>query len=131
ETQPGLYGDGGGLWLQVAKSTAKRATDSDVTKSWLFRYMLSGKARYMGLGDLNTFGLSEARERARRARQLLADGIDPIEARRARKATGRADDAKRVTFSEAARKYIAAHRTGWKNEKHADQWQNTINTYAG
>lgn len=130
ETTPGLYGDGGGLWLQVAKSTARNAKEGDVTKSWLFRYMLSRKARYMGLGNLNTFSLSEARERARRARQLVADGIDPVEARRIKKATDRADDAKRVTFSEAATSYITAHRAGWKNKKHADQWQNTIDTYA-
>ncbi|MBX8826261.1 site-specific integrase [Ochrobactrum sp. SFR4] len=130
ETSPGLYGDGGGLWLQVTKSTAKTAKEGYVNKSWLFRYMLLGKARYMGLGNLNTFSLSEARERARRARQLVADGIDPVEARRAKKAEIQADKAKRVTFSEAAKKYIAAHRAGWKNEKHAVQWQSTIDTYA-
>lgn len=130
ETKPGMYGDGGGLWLQVAKRTAKSAGAGDVTKSWLFRYMLAGKARYMGLGDINTFSLAEARERARRARQLLADGIDPIEAKQGKKAAERAEDAKRVTFWEAAEKYIAAHRAGWKNEKHADQWKNTLDTYA-
>lgn len=120
-TKPGRYGDGGGLWLQVSQFG---------TKAWLFRFMLDGKARQMGLGSVNTFSLKEARERALKARQLVADGIDPIEARLSEKASARADDAKRVTFWDAAEKYIAAHRAGWRNEKHADQWKNTLDTYA-
>jgi hypothetical protein len=40
-TKPGYYGDGGGLWLQVAKSASK---------SWIFRFTLAGKQREMGLG---------------------------------------------------------------------------------
>jgi Arm DNA-binding domain len=66
--KPGRHGDGGGLWLQVGPTG---------TKSWLFRYMLDGQAHAMGLGSANTFTLKEARERARAARQLLADGKDP------------------------------------------------------
>lgn len=129
-TKPGMYGDGGGLWLQVAKSTSRDAVGTDVTKSWIFRFMLAGKSRYMGLGDLNTFSLAEARERARLARQKVADGIDPIEERRAQLAARRAEDARRVTFKQAAGRYIDAHRVGWKNAKHAEQWTNTLETYA-
>ncbi|MER8524818.1 integrase arm-type DNA-binding domain-containing protein [Mesorhizobium sp. M1272] len=128
--KPGTYGDGGGLYLQVAKSTAKGAQDGDVTKAWLFRFMLAGKARYMGLGDIQTFNLKEARERARAARQLIVDGKDPIEDRRERTAALRADDAKRITFKQACERYIAAQKAGWKNAKHADQWRNTLATYA-
>ena len=51
----GRYADGGGLYLQVTKAG---------TKSWLFRYMLNGNARQMGLGTLNTFTLTEARDKA-------------------------------------------------------------------
>lgn len=120
-SKPGRYGDGGGLWLQVSQFD---------TKAWVFRFMLNGRARQMGLGDINTFSLKEARERARQARQLVADGIDPIEARREQKVANRADDAKRISFMEAAEKYIKAHKAGWRNEKHADQWKNTLDTYA-
>ncbi|ESY21728.1 MULTISPECIES: site-specific integrase [unclassified Mesorhizobium] len=130
KTKPGTYGDGGGLYLQVAKSTAKGAQDGEVTKSWLFRFMLAGKARYMGLGDVQTFSLKEARERARDARQKVTDGIDPIEVRKEKKAALRAEDAKRVTFKQASERYIAAHSAGWKNAKHAEQWRNTLTTYA-
>jgi integrase len=121
KTKPGRYGDGGGLWLQVSQFG---------TKSWIFRFMLVGRARQMGLGDVSTFSLKEARERARQARQLVADGIDPIEARKEKMSTLRADDAKRISFKEAADRYIKAHQAGWKNAKHADQWRNTLETYA-
>jgi integrase len=121
ESAPGLYGDGGGLYLQIAKGGSK---------SWIFRFMIAGKPRYMGLGSIDTFSLREARERAKEARKLVADGIDPIEARRERVAEARADDAKLINFSEAAERYIKAHAAGWKNPKHADQWRNTLATYA-
>ena len=121
ETRPGRYGDGGGLWLQVSQFG---------TKAWIFRFMLNGRARQMGLGSVDTFSLKEARERARLARQQLADGVDPIEARNERKAAARAEDSKRVTFADAAALYIKAHAPGWRNAKHADQWANTLDTYA-
>ena len=37
--------------------------------------------------------------------------------------------AKQVTFDDCAKKYIEAHRTGWRNAKHAAQWSSTIETY--
>ena len=55
--EPGLYGDGGGLYLQVAD------VSGNITKSWAFRFMLAGRARKMGLGSILTFSLAEARER--------------------------------------------------------------------
>jgi len=66
----GRYGDGQGLWLQVSEQGQK---------AWLFRYMLNGRAREMGLGALHTVSLQEARARARQARQVLLDGFDPID----------------------------------------------------
>lgn len=123
--EPGLYGDGGNLYLQVADVDGK-----GITKSWIFRFMLAGRARKMGLGSLNDFSLAEARERARMARQQVADGIDPIEARLAARDALRKDDAENITFKDAAAKYLAAHESGWKNAKHRQQWRNTLATYA-
>jgi integrase len=123
-SKPGRYGDGGGLWLQVSQ------VGKGITKSWLFRYMLHGKARQMGLGPLHTVSLADARERARQARALLLDDIDPIDARRGRRDEAKAEAAKRITFKDAAEKYITAHRAGWKNEKHGEQWTATLRTYA-
>ena len=35
-----------------------------------------------------------------------------------------------ITFKEASTRYIAAHRAGWKSDKHAAQWEATLTTYA-
>jgi len=42
-----------------------------------------------------------------------------------------AEVAKAITFKEAAKSYIRAHEKGWKNAKHALQWEATLRTYAG
>ncbi len=120
-TKPGLYGDGGGLYLQITTSGVK---------SWLFRYMRAGKARGMGLGPVHTIGLAEARIRALDCRRLLLDDVDPIDARNAERTTKKIAQASEMTFEQCAKKYIEAHRAGWKNAKHADQWTNTLTTYA-
>jgi integrase len=119
----GRYGDGGGLYLQVS------AVSDHVTKAWLFRYMLDGRARAMGLGSVDTFALAEARERARAARQLVADGIDPIERRLQERDTRRAEESTRITFKEAAEKFLKVHESGWRNKKHRSQWHSTLETY--
>ena len=119
--QPGMYGDGGGLYLRVTP---------DGTKNWVFRFMLNGRPRWMGMGPLHTIGLAEARARAAECRRQRHDGIDPIEARRAERQQARLDAARTITFRECAERYIAAHRAGWRNEKHAAQWEATLATYA-
>src|SRR5215472_355093 len=119
--KPGMHADGGGLYLQVTASGAK---------SWIFRFMLHGRAREMGLGPLHTISLAEARERARECRKLRGDGIDPVEVRRAKRAEERLAAATGMTFADCAERYIAAHRAGWRNAKHAAQWPSTLQTYA-
>lgn len=121
KTEPGLYADGGGLYLQVAKGGSK---------SWIFRFMLNGRARKMGLGSFRTYTLAEARKRAKEQRQKLDEADDPIELRKAAKMAKRAADTKALSFEEATEQYIKAHRASWKNLKHADQWEATLKTYA-
>jgi integrase len=121
KTKPGLYADGMGLYLQVAKGGAK---------SWIFRYMLAGRPRKMGLGSINTVSLKLARERAGEARLKLLDADDPIEKRKAERLEKLAASATVLTFKEAAEAYIKAHRAGWKNIKHAGQWKATLEAYA-
>ncbi|SFQ86165.1 Integrase [Halopseudomonas formosensis] len=124
-TDPGTYEDGEGLRLAV------RPTGS---KSWVFRYQLNGKRREMGLGPYPDLGLKAARLKASAYRSQLLEGIDPLEALKAEREALRlaqlADAAKAVTFDSVAADYIAAHRSGWKNAKHAQQWENTLKTYA-
>jgi integrase len=84
----------------------------------------------MGLGALHTISLAQAREAAREARQLLREGIDPIEDRRAKEAARRLNAVETTTFRQAARSYMDAHEKGWRNAKHAAQWRSTLATYA-
>lgn len=116
-TDRGYYADGGGLYLQVTESGSK---------SWIFRYTRDKKSRDMGLGPLHTISLAEARQGAMAARKALLDGIDPLDARRAALAA----KAGIPRFGEAATNYIAEQRKSWTNPKHADQWTNTLTTYA-
>jgi hypothetical protein len=137
--QLGMYGDGGGLWLQVTGAGAR---------SWIFRYWASerdpatgqiirdemGKARgcsrEMGLGSLSVVSLEQARELASKYRQLRRQGIDPIETRQKAKAEAALNIAKTITFAKCAQDYIKAHQAGWRNAKHVQQWENTLAAYA-
>ena len=92
--------------------------------------MMAGRARKMGLGDFELVSLKDARKKRDAAYGLVVDGIDPIEARKARKAEQAVENAKTLTFKECAEKYIAAHKAGWKSPKHAGQWEATLETYA-
>jgi integrase len=120
--EPGYYCDGGGLYLQVSAT---------LSKSWIFLYRRNGKSREMGLGSERDVSLAEARTKAADARRQLAGGTDPLAAREGHRAQERLQKAGSITFSECAKKYIAAHKAGWRNEKHAEQWENSLNTYAG
>jgi integrase len=84
----------------------------------------------MGLGPLHTISLSEARSRAKVARQALLDGEDPIELKRKRRDEARADSAERMQFKDAAQRFLDLHEAEWKNSKHRAQWQSTLRTYA-
>ena len=121
--QPGMYCDGRGLYLKVAKAG---------TKSWIFRWRdrITGRLRDKGLGSVLDVSLEQAREAASACRQQVRDGLDPIEEARDRIRAARLEWARRMTFGECSEKYIAAHRAGWENAKHADQWTNTLATHA-
>ncbi len=83
----------------------------------------------MGLGSQRIFSLKEARERARKARQLLADGTDPLNARAEERALRALESARKISFAMAADAYFKAHAPSWKNAKHAAQFMSTLNTY--
>jgi integrase len=117
---PGRYGDGHGLCLQITPSGAK---------SWLLRFERNGRERWMGLGPLHTVSLKEARERARKARQHLLDGVDPIEVRRSERAKAALEASKAVTFEKAATSYFDAHQAKWRNAKHRNQFISTLKEY--
>jgi len=116
-TRRGLHGDGGGLYLQVSPTA---------TKSWIFRYEHAGRAHLMGLGSLDVVNVEEARDEALKLRKLRHTGVDPLDHRRAERAKAALAAASTMTFIDAARGYIAAHRAGWKSGTHATQWIMTL-----
>lgn len=102
----GMYGDGGGLYLQVGSGGG--------AKSWLFRYHVQGRGdRQMGLGPLHTIGLAEARVRARECRQMRFNGIDPINARNKDRIAKLLEATKDVTFAQCAKEYRERHEKEW------------------
>lgn len=121
ETTPGYYADGGGLYLQISASGSR---------SWIYRFSLARRAREMGLGPVSAISLAEARALAAQCRKLVSEGTDPIEARNSERERAMLEDADSLTFKKAATDYIANNRASWKNAKHAQQWTNTLTTYA-
>lgn len=128
-SEPGMYAVGGvpGLHLQVLPGGGK---------TWLLRVTIGatadGKQRRseVGLGGYPAVTLQQAREKAREVREKIAQGIDPIAERKAARSALMASRATEINFEEAAKQYIAAKSPEWKNAKHAQQWGNTLETYA-
>ena len=124
---PCFLNDGGGLYLLGRENLV---ADTSYL-GWIFRYKMNGWkiARDMGLGPYPDVPLAEARELATQCRRMLRDGIDPIEARRAKRKEAVLNAAKAVSFRQCGESFIAAHKAGWRNAKHAVQWSSTLKTY--
>lgn len=122
-------GDVPGLHLQVRPP---QGTAGPGTRSWVLRYLAGRTAegkpwrRDVGLGGYPDLGLAEARAKARELRAQIRSKVDVIEAKRSE----RAAIARGLSFDEAAKRLIASKRHGWKNAKHAAQWETSLATYA-
>jgi integrase len=125
------YPDGGGLYLVCSAST-----DDLVNRSWSFKYEIGGsrrerrkgRRRELGLGPLYDVPLARAREEAAALRDMLRKGIDPLDAKQARKRALDAERGRMVTFRQDAESYMALHETGW-SDKHAAQWRGSLARY--
>jgi integrase len=122
-TAPGLYADGGNLYMQISTN------GTNVNRSWIFRFAISGKRREMGLGPIHTISLRDARAKAAELRKLVYEGRDPIAERDAQKAALAATTAKRVTFDYCAASYSRAHSPKW-SARHAYQWSSAMTRFA-
>jgi integrase len=125
--KPGRHADGGGLHLLVKESGAR---------SWVYRFMLRGQSRDIGLGAAagpGAVSLSAARDAADELRRKVKAGIDPLEERRRAAAeamaAAQAAEIAGITFRAVAEAYITANEDGWRNSKHRQQWRNTLSTY--
>jgi integrase len=130
---PGMYADGGGLYLYVGASSAAALARGDPhtrgAVSWIFRYMRDRRAHEMGLGSLQTIGLAEARQRATERRRELLGGGDPLQLRQAGRQQAQLDAARAMSFRQCAERFIALHKATWKNPAHAAQWPATLEAY--
>jgi integrase len=117
----GLHSDGDGLYLKVQESS----NPEQPNKSWLYRWGAGGK-NSIGLGSLKDTSLAEARDQAAIFRRQARQGLDPRAERKKLQAPAKVV----MTFKQAAEHFIASKTSGWKNEKHAQQWINTLTTYA-
>jgi integrase len=118
--ETGMHADGDGLYLQIGSGGAR---------SWIYRYTLHGRERYLGLGSANAVPLKRARELAAAARLLRAEGTDPVDKRRNDRVVERVTAAKTITFDRCAELYISAHEASWRNAKHRYQWRATLRDY--
>jgi integrase len=125
--KPGRLADGGGLNLLVKDSGAR---------SWVYRFMLNGKSRDIGLGPaagLDAISLAKARDLAAALRLQVKSGVDPLAQRQREAAEAlaaiQAEQIAGISFRNVAEAYIAANEGSWRNDKHRQQWHNTLASY--
>ena len=111
-SKPGMYGDGGTLYLHVSPSGSK---------SWIQRLAVHGRRRDIGLGGWPLTTLTEAREMAFENRRLARRGGDPLAEKR---------KANMPTFQEAAMQTFEANRPRWRNDKVAKNWLQQLERHA-
>lgn len=74
--KPYTLNDGMGLSLLI---------DTAGSKGWRFRYRFAGKPKMISFGVYGDVSLAQARTKRDEARSMLANGINPSEARKADK----------------------------------------------
>lgn len=116
---PGFHAEGTvtGLYMRVTANGAK---------SWILRIVVKGQRRDMGLGGYPSVTLADARKAARKAREAVSAGTDPVTDREARRKAPKPTPA----FQWCAERTIAAKRPEWKSAKHAAQWTSTLSADA-
>ncbi len=120
----GMYGDGDGLWLQV------REIEGGLSKAWIFRFMFAGRPATWDSVRCVRFPSQRLGHEQRKRAILIYAGADPLEHRRQRHDEARNQSAERLIFKDAAKRFLDLHRDNWKNEKHKQQWENTLRDYA-
>ncbi|MBO0752222.1 MAG: DUF4102 domain-containing protein, partial [Bradyrhizobiaceae bacterium] len=128
----GMHLDGGGLYLRVTEGKSQQNGTPVLNRYWIFRYKRRGtrKDRQLGIGALDTVTLAAARIAAKRYREQLLAGTDPIDQRNAERASRAAVEATPMTFDQCRDAYIASHEMGWRNSVHRRQWTATLATCA-
>ena len=110
----GFHSDGGNLYLRVKETGAR---------SWVFRYKQSGKVSELGLGSIKSRSLKQARDLATKMRTAITEGKNPA------LLVNLKSNLPSKTFKDYALELIEIKRDGWRNAKHAQQWENTLKQF--
>jgi hypothetical protein len=120
--KPGYLSDGGGLHLQVTVNKS-----GQVNKSWVYRFLIHGKSREMGLGPLSdTNSLAEARAERNRWREVLKSGRDPIEEKERQRHSAALEASHTVSFQETVTAFMKANADRWRAKATADDWESEL-----
>jgi integrase len=92
-----------GLYLEVAPSGGKW---------WRLKFRFGGKEKRISLGTYPDVSLKKARERRDHYRSLVADGVDPLDTRKAEKLANSGQD----TFEFVAREWHSKNQRNWSKE---------------
>lgn len=98
-------------------------------RGWVLRVSIGKDRRDIGLGPYPQVSLQDARDKANLLRADIRSGREPVTPR-AHRATQLAETGKEKTFQWCASEYIRSKSVEWKNMKHRQQWENTLETYA-
>eukprot|EP00697_Spironema_sp_BW2_P004815 gnl/Spiro4/16526_TR8900_c0_g1_i1.p1 gnl/Spiro4/16526_TR8900_c0_g1~~gnl/Spiro4/16526_TR8900_c0_g1_i1.p1 ORF type:complete len:414 (-),score=-5.47 gnl/Spiro4/16526_TR8900_c0_g1_i1:1556-2797(-) len=118
--EPGLYNDGGGLYLKIGPTGGK---------SWVFRYKVNKKPHFLGLGPIALVSLQEAREITIAHRKSILRGEDPLQQRQRSKVEQLLEQARTKTFDQCFEEFFVQKAEGLRNPKHRAQWRSTMSEY--
>ncbi|MDO5531448.1 site-specific integrase [Sutterella sp.] len=76
--------------------------------SWVYVYTVAGKRKEVMLGHLDEMGITAARAQLQRARELVAQGVDPAAQRRERRQEMAAPQGKLITMAELTAEALPA-----------------------
>lgn len=114
----GRHSIGDGLLLVVSPSGRR---------SWIARVRdPSGRRRDIGLGPYPAVSPDKAREKAEELRTQTRLGLDPVHEKKSARHKARTIP----TFGDYAVQYIGSVEAGWKNQKHRQQWRNSLEQHA-
>jgi integrase len=120
----GRHPDGQGLSLRVLNENHRY---------WSFRFRIAGRESELAIGPYPKIGLDEARALHAAARAKVLAGVDPLAAKRARRAASQRppglDPVVKPSFGEVADDYVETHEASWRNPKHRQQWRTTLRDY--
>lgn len=95
--------DGGGLYLQIAKTGGKR---------WRFKYRFNDKEKIMALGLYPSLSLKNARELREKYKTIIVNGFDPSEEKKKKKKINKIVEIKKEnTFFKISQEWLEHYKS--------------------